>query len=97
MFIKNAANSIRNAGLRLFYPAQFWLHKKQMGEGIRYFDGYDHLSLAGHLEELLVDSNSAIETVKAQEKIRKSICDYNYAERIISILDEFRKMEMTWK
>ncbi len=72
-------------------------HKEQMGDGIRYFDGYDHRSLAGHLEELLVDSNAAAETVKAQEKIRESICDYSYAERIISILDEFKKMEMTWK
>ncbi len=72
-------------------------HREQMGEGIMYFDGYKPEELAGHMEKLLTDDSAKAEAIKRQENIRKEIAEYSYSEKIIEILDEFRKMASTWK
>ncbi len=72
-------------------------HMEQMGEGVMYFNGYDPESLSDKLWQLLEDEEAVRLQVERQSAKRQEFIDYSYSDRIISILDEFKKMEETWK
>nr|WP_297707381.1 glycosyltransferase family 1 protein [uncultured Butyrivibrio sp.] len=72
-------------------------HKEQMGESALFFDGYDEKSLAACMEKLLCSDEAVKALLEKQELMRKEVASYSYADRIISVLDEFRRMSGTWK
>ncbi|WP_034445961.1 glycosyltransferase [Butyrivibrio sp. AE2032] len=72
-------------------------HKEQMGDGVTFFDGYDYVDLASKMALFCCDDNRKEEAVDKQEGLRNSLIEYDYSSGIVEILDEFEKMEMTWK
>ena len=72
-------------------------HKEQMGEAALYFDGYNHLELADRMAALLASEDAVRQQVAKQESKRKELIEYSYGDVILDVLDEFAKMQTTWK
>ncbi len=71
-------------------------HKEQMGSGALYFDGYKDSELAKQMLYLL-DSNNRSVALDNQKTNKELFTNYQYSDKIISILKEFETMAMTWK
>lgn len=72
-------------------------HVEQMGEGMIYFDGYDHEELANRIDEFIKNPKAHNEQITRQKSKRKELVEYSYAQRIEEILKEYSRMMETWK
>lgn len=72
-------------------------HMEQMGEAALYFDGYKPDTLAERMISVLDKDGNYQKLMSNQKDYRQQLISYNYGEKILDILDEYKLMSSTWK